>query len=68
MSGTAAPWAFFYAILWIPSLIFFVGLTYYQSQAALPARLKVVRWLCLAVVLTIPLGLLAATDVMLPVK
>lgn len=65
MAAFSSPWAFFYAVLWIPSLIFFVGLSYYQSQSPLPAHLKIVRWLCLAMVLTIPAGLTFAADTLL---
>ncbi len=65
MSAFTSPWAFFYAMIWIPSLIFFVGLQYYSTQAALPSHLKTVKWLCMAVVLTIPVGLAVATDTML---
>lgn len=68
MSVFDSPLAFVYAIIWIPSLIFFVGLSYYQSQADLPRRLKILRWVCLAVVVTIPAGLTVATETMLLMK
>ena len=68
MSAFASPWAFFYAVLWIPSLIFFVGLSYYQSQAPLPGHLKALRWVCLAVVITIPAGLSFAAETLLQLK
>lgn len=56
------PWAFLYAMVWIPSLIFVVGLHYYQTYDKLPLKLKVLKWICLAVVLTLPFGLTIATD------
>lgn len=68
MSIFDSPLAFLYAIIWIPSLIFFVGLSYYQSQSDLPSRLKILKWICLAVVLTIPAGLIIATETMLLMK
>ena len=68
MSAFSSPWAFFYALIWIPSLIFFVGLSYYQSQADLPARLKLLKWICLVIVLTIPAGLTFAAETMLQLK
>lgn len=67
MSAFSSPWAFFYANL-DPINDFFVGLSYYQSQAELPARLKLLKWICLVIVLTILVGLTFAAETMLQLK
>ena len=62
MSNFGTPWAFLSVMIWIPAFIFFVGLTYYNTRTKLPLNLMRVRWLCLAVVLSIPAGLLVLLE------
>lgn len=56
------PLAFFYAIFWIPSFIFLVGLQYYAKYSELPPNLRALRRICMFMVATLPIGLYLAIE------
>lgn len=62
VTDSGIPLGFVYAILWIPCLLFWGGLQYYSTLDELPPKLKTAKKVLLCVVVSLPVGLIIATQ------
>lgn len=57
-----SPWAFLYAMIWIPSMIATMWLWYYEFHGEPSPKMRVYKWICTCIVITIPAGLMFAAE------